>query len=271
MTTERQRSDRALPREFDLRDPRRRHRERAGLALAGRLHRRRHSNPDGVSRALRHRAARPTHLRNFAPVWSARSGDALSDRMNDLPKYVVSTTLADPSWQNTTVIDHDPDPQHPRAEAPARRRHRAIRLRSAVPRPDGVRTARRAAPVAAPILHRRRHDGRPVVPGGLIRHVRAGRLDHPGQRHRHPRLPGISRLTRPSCCEGRRCETTAGFVYPVVHVSNDRRMTQRILQTERLTLFPLAEEHLELEVELDSDPAVMRYLTGRALSREEVE
>jgi len=48
-------------------------------------------------------------------------------------------------------------------------------------------------------------------------------------------------------------------------------MTQRILQTERLTLFPLAEEHLELEVELDSDPAVMRYLTGRALSREEVE
>lgn len=33
---------------------------------------------------------------------------------------------------------------------------------------------------------------------------------------------------------------------------------------------PLAEEHLALEVELDSDPEVMRYLTGRALSREEV-
>jgi dihydrofolate reductase len=44
----------------------------------------------------------------FAPVWSARSGDPLSERMNALPKYVVSTTLADPQWHNTTVIDHDP-------------------------------------------------------------------------------------------------------------------------------------------------------------------
>lgn len=44
-----------------------------------------------------------------------------------------------------------------------------------------------------------------------------------------------------------------------------------MLRTERLRLVPLADEHLELEVELDSDPAVMRYLTGRASSRAEVE
>jgi dihydrofolate reductase len=44
----------------------------------------------------------------FAPVWSARSGDSLGDRMNAIPKYVVSTTLTDPQWHNTTVIDHDP-------------------------------------------------------------------------------------------------------------------------------------------------------------------
>jgi dihydrofolate reductase len=44
----------------------------------------------------------------FAPVWSARAGDPFSDRMNALPKYVVSTTLTDPKWHNTTVIDHDP-------------------------------------------------------------------------------------------------------------------------------------------------------------------
>ena len=44
----------------------------------------------------------------FAPDWSARSGDPFSDRMNALPKYVVSTTLTDPKWQNTTVIDHNP-------------------------------------------------------------------------------------------------------------------------------------------------------------------
>ncbi|GAA1939349.1 GNAT family N-acetyltransferase [Amycolatopsis minnesotensis] len=47
--------------------------------------------------------------------------------------------------------------------------------------------------------------------------------------------------------------------------------SQPILRTERLRLVPLADEHLELEVELDADPAVMRYLTGRAASRTEVE
>jgi RimJ/RimL family protein N-acetyltransferase len=43
------------------------------------------------------------------------------------------------------------------------------------------------------------------------------------------------------------------------------------LRTARLTLVPLAGEHLEFEVELDSDAEVMRYLAGRALSRAEVE
>jgi RimJ/RimL family protein N-acetyltransferase len=45
---------------------------------------------------------------------------------------------------------------------------------------------------------------------------------------------------------------------------------QTTLQTERITLVPLSEEHLELEVELDSDPEVMRYLTGNARTREQV-
>jgi len=43
----------------------------------------------------------------FAPVWQTRSGDPLSDRMNTMPKYVVSTTLTDPEWANTTVIAGD--------------------------------------------------------------------------------------------------------------------------------------------------------------------
>ena len=40
----------------------------------------------------------------FAPVWSARSGDTASDRMNAMEKLVASTTLESPSWNNTTVI-----------------------------------------------------------------------------------------------------------------------------------------------------------------------
>jgi RimJ/RimL family protein N-acetyltransferase len=47
-------------------------------------------------------------------------------------------------------------------------------------------------------------------------------------------------------------------------------MPQPILRTDRLLLVPLADRHLELEVELDSDPEVLRYLTGRAHSRDEV-
>ncbi len=49
-------------------------------------------------------------------------------------------------------------------------------------------------------------------------------------------------------------------------------MSQSALRSSRVTLVPLADEHLEHEVELDSDSAVMRYLgDGRARSRDEVE
>ena len=49
-------------------------------------------------------------------------------------------------------------------------------------------------------------------------------------------------------------------------------MPQATLQSERITLVPLADEHLEQEIELDSDPLVMRYLgDGRPRTRAEVE
>jgi dihydrofolate reductase len=40
----------------------------------------------------------------FAKAWPTREG-AFADKLNRDPKYVVSTTLRDPDWQNTTVID----------------------------------------------------------------------------------------------------------------------------------------------------------------------
>jgi dihydrofolate reductase len=44
----------------------------------------------------------------FAPVWPTRSGDPYSDHINSMRKYVVSSTLRDPEWTNTTVIAGDP-------------------------------------------------------------------------------------------------------------------------------------------------------------------
>ena len=42
----------------------------------------------------------------FAARWPARSGE-LADRLNSLPKYVVSSTLDDPDWNNSTVLAGD--------------------------------------------------------------------------------------------------------------------------------------------------------------------
>src|SRR5919204_1727609 len=39
----------------------------------------------------------------FAAAWPSREGP-FADKLNNDPKYVVSTTLKDPQWQNTTVI-----------------------------------------------------------------------------------------------------------------------------------------------------------------------
>jgi dihydrofolate reductase len=44
----------------------------------------------------------------MAAAWMPRSGDPYSDRINSMAKYVVSSTLHDPKWSNTTVISDDP-------------------------------------------------------------------------------------------------------------------------------------------------------------------
>ena len=42
----------------------------------------------------------------FAARWPSRSGE-LADRLNSLPKYVVSSTLENPEWNNSTVLRGD--------------------------------------------------------------------------------------------------------------------------------------------------------------------
>jgi dihydrofolate reductase len=42
----------------------------------------------------------------LAARWPSRTGE-LADRLNSKPKYVVSSTLQDPAWNNTTVLKGD--------------------------------------------------------------------------------------------------------------------------------------------------------------------
>jgi dihydrofolate reductase len=42
----------------------------------------------------------------FSEAWPERGGP-FADKMNAMPKYVASTTLTDPAWDNTTVLERD--------------------------------------------------------------------------------------------------------------------------------------------------------------------
>ena len=42
----------------------------------------------------------------FGERWRPRNGE-LADRLNGIPKYVVSSTLEDPEWNNTTLLKGD--------------------------------------------------------------------------------------------------------------------------------------------------------------------
>jgi dihydrofolate reductase len=53
-----------------------------------------------------------TTYETFEPAWSSRTeeDDPGAPFFNDTPKYVVSSTLRDPSWRNTTILGpYDPE------------------------------------------------------------------------------------------------------------------------------------------------------------------
>jgi dihydrofolate reductase len=47
-----------------------------------------------------------TTYEGFAEAWPSRDGE-FADKFNNMPKYVVSSTLKDPDWTNSTVLDGD--------------------------------------------------------------------------------------------------------------------------------------------------------------------
>jgi dihydrofolate reductase len=47
-----------------------------------------------------------TTYEGFAAAWPSREGE-FADKFNTMPKYVVSSTLEDPEWTNTTVLKGD--------------------------------------------------------------------------------------------------------------------------------------------------------------------
>jgi dihydrofolate reductase len=47
-----------------------------------------------------------TTYEGFADAWPQREGE-FADKFNGMPKYVVSSTLRDPAWTNSTVVDGD--------------------------------------------------------------------------------------------------------------------------------------------------------------------
>jgi dihydrofolate reductase len=57
---------------------------------------------DELMEADAHLLGRVTY-QGFADAWPSREGE-FADRLNNDPKYVVSTTLEHPTWHNTTVI-----------------------------------------------------------------------------------------------------------------------------------------------------------------------
>jgi dihydrofolate reductase len=62
---------------------------------------------DEVDDAVAHLLGRVTY-ESFAGAWPDREGP-FADKLNADPKYLVSSTIKDPEWNNTTVIDGSGD------------------------------------------------------------------------------------------------------------------------------------------------------------------
>src|ERR1700727_2929192 len=62
---------------------------------------------DGLSASDAQLLGRVTY-EGFAKAWPSMEGTGgFGEKMNAMPKFVASTTLRDPEWENTSVLDGD--------------------------------------------------------------------------------------------------------------------------------------------------------------------
>ena len=123
----------------------------------------------------------------FARAWPSMDQDEFGQKMNAMEKVVYSSTLEDPSWNNTTVIRGDLRDQIEALKERTERRHprRRERAARAGPRRGGAR--RRAPPHGLPGRSRRgqaavRRLARAAVHAGGVSAVEPGDAPDPAPR-----------------------------------------------------------------------------------------
>ena len=85
----------------------------------------------------------------FAEAWPSRDGE-FADKFNDMPKYVVSSTIEEPDWNNSTVLEGDVVEEVSKLKRRARRGHRGRRNPAARADAGRARPRRRASPDGLP-------------------------------------------------------------------------------------------------------------------------
>ena len=78
---------------------------------------------------------------SFAGAWPDREGE-FADKFNEMPKYLVSSTLTDPDWNNTTSLEGDVVDGRPEAARRVRRDHPGAGEPAAGPGPGRERPGR---------------------------------------------------------------------------------------------------------------------------------
>ena len=109
---------------------------------------------------------------DFRGYWPNQTDDptGVTDYLNRVAKYVVSSTMSDPEWENSTVLTGDPVERVTRAEVAAGQGHRADRQHQPRARADRGRRGRRI-----PVV--RLSDGAGPRPSTLSRRDRDSEAD----------------------------------------------------------------------------------------------